>query len=85
MAIQIKGLEVLPEYRLQIIFEDGKEVIYDVKEDIETLPSYQPLSTEEGLFESVQLDPSNTCIIWTKDIDLPSDILYQYGSPIATQ
>ena len=85
MAIHIKTLRVLPEYRLQLTFEDGREVIYDVKEDAKTLPSYQPLLTEEGLFESVQLDPSNTCLIWTKEIDLPSDILYQYGTPVTAQ
>lgn len=83
MAIRIKNLKVLPDFCLQIIFEDGKEVVYDIKEDAKTLPSYQPLLTEKGLFEEVQLDPSRTCVTWTKEIDLPSDILYQYGTPVS--
>ncbi len=31
------------------------------------------------LFQQVQLDPSRTCVYWNEDIDLPSDVLYEYG------
>lgn len=82
MAIHIKTIKVLPDYCLRILFEDGKEVIYDVKDDADKLPTYRPLVTEQGLFERVQLDSSKTCIIWNKSIDLPSDILYEYGVPV---
>ena len=83
MLIRIKELHVLPDYCLQIRFEDGKEVIYDMKEDATMLPTYAPLLVEEGLFDSVTVDPSRTSIVWNKAIDLPSDILYDYGKPIA--
>lgn len=32
-----------------------------------------------GLFEQAKLDESRTDVSWTKDIDLPSDMLYEYG------
>ena len=81
MSIKIKSLKLLPDYKLDVIFENGYEVIYDVKDDIESLPTYKPLE-DKKLFDTVKVDQSSTSIIWTKAIDLPSDILYQYGTPI---
>ena len=41
------------------------------------------LKTVTGLFDQVQLDASRTCIYWNDEIDLPSDILYEYGKQIS--
>jgi hypothetical protein len=54
-------------------------VIYNVKEDIETIESYKDLAAVQGLFEQVQLDESRTCVFWNDQIDLPSDTIYEYG------
>ena len=54
--------------------------MYDVKDDIQTISSYEALKTIHGLFQQVQLDQSRTCIYWNDDIDLPSDALYEYGA-----
>lgn len=79
MIIRIKSLEPLDNYRLHVIFDDGKDVIYDVKEDINAIPSYSDLKTIPGLFETVHLDTSRTCVEWNEFIDLPSDAIYEYG------
>lgn len=50
---------------------DGKEVIYDVNEDIETIKEFQDLKSVYGLFDQVQLDESRTCVYWNDVIDLP--------------
>ena len=63
-------------------FEDGKVVLYDVNSDINDIPSYNELRTRKGLFNSVQIDASRTCVYWTDDIDLPSDIIYEYGKTL---
>ncbi len=76
--IRIRGLKALKDYMLDIVFDDGREVIYDVKEDM-GLPGYDALQTVPGLFGQVRLDDSRTCIFWNDHIDLPSDILYEYG------
>ncbi len=82
MICRIKTLEALPDYRLQVSFDDGKAVIYDVNEDIDTLPGYQLLKTVPGLFAQVQLDQSRTCVFWNSEIDLPSDAIYEYGEEL---
>ncbi len=83
MIKRIRTLQPLPEYRLYVQFDDGKAVIYDVKDDIQTLPNYDLLQTVTGLFQNVQLDESRTCVYWTDEIDLPSDTIYEYGDAVA--
>ena len=79
MIPKIKTVEPMPDYKLKVLFDDGKTVIYNVKEDIETIESYKNLAAVQGLFEQVQLDESRTCVYWNDQIDLPSDTIYEYG------
>ncbi len=80
--IRIRTIEPLNQYMLRAQFDDGKTVIYDVKDDISTIPSYESLMSTTGLFEQVQLDESRTCVYWNDEIDLPSDTIYEYGKEI---
>lgn len=82
MIPRIKKLEPLENYCLYAVFDDGKTVIYDVKEDIKNIPDYSVLMTTYGLFNQVQLDESRTCVFWNDYIDLPSDAVYEYGTPV---
>ena len=79
MIKRIKEIHAESDYLLDVLFDDGKHVKYDMKEDF-ALPGYRSLYEETGLFQQVQVDPSRTCVYWTEDIDLPSDILYEYGT-----
>ena len=45
----------MPDYMLLVSFDDGKQVLYDVKEDF-NLPEYSFLQSINGLFNQVQLD-----------------------------
>ena len=81
MIPRIRSIRPLPEYMLSVTFDDGKKVIYDVKEDM-TLPGYQLLREVVGLFQQVQVDKSRTCVFWNDEIDLPSDTIYEYGRAV---
>lgn len=83
MIPRIRDVKALPGYRLRVSFDDGKTVLYDVKEDIDRIESYRALMLIHGLFSQVQLDQSWTCVYWNDEIDLPSDTLYEYGKPTA--
>ncbi len=78
MLKRIDHIEPAENYLLRVTFEDGRQVVYDVKEDF-NLPGYSILREVEGLFQQVQLDKSRTCVFWNEDVDLPSDIIYEYG------
>lgn len=79
MLQRIKTIKPLPDYCLRAVFDDGQAVIYDVKDDMNQIPSYRVLETVAGLFNQVQLDQSRTCVFWNDEIDLPSDTIYEYG------
>ncbi len=81
MIRRIRGIEPLPDFLLSVSFDDGKRVVYDVKEDM-NLPGYDQLRNVCGLFQQVQLDASRTCVYWNDEIDLPSDAIYEYGKAI---
>ena len=83
MIPRIKGIKTLNNYRLLVEFDNGKRVVYDVKEDIETLADFRVLETEYGLFQNVQLDASRTCIYWNDQVDLASDTVLEYGQPVS--
>ena len=78
MIQRIASIQPLPDYMLSVVFDDGKKVIYDVKDDM-SLPGYSALRDVYGLFQQVQLDESRTCVFWNEDIDLPSHAIYEYG------
>lgn len=78
MIPRISSVRPLPDFLLAVDFDDGKRVLYDVKEDM-NLPGYDQLRAVTGLFQQVQLDQSRTCVYWNDEIDLPSDAIYQYG------
>ena len=82
MLPRIKSVKPMDNYRLLVVFEDGVTVMYDVGEDIDSIPSYRDLQTIHGLFQQVQIDQSKTCIYWNENIDLPSDTIREYGRPI---
>ena len=77
MIPRIKSVNPLKDSLLHVIFDDGKDCIYNVKDDINTIRSYRDLETITGLFEQVQLDESRTCVFWNDYIDLPSDTIYE--------
>ena len=79
MIPRISKLTVLDNYVLYVEFDDGHKVMYDVMDDIKTLPSFRALVDVNGLFKQVQLDTSRTCVYWNDEIDLASDSIYEYG------
>ena len=78
MIPRISSIKPMPDYFLDVSFDDGRRVIYDVKEDMH-LPGCSALRDVYGLFQQVQVDESRTCVYWNENIDLPSHALYEYG------
>lgn len=84
MIPRIASVKPLDNYILYVTFDDGKQCLYNVKEDIDTIEQYKDLELIEGLFKQVQLDESRTCVYWNDYIDLPSDTIYEYGKSISS-
>ena len=82
MIPRITSVKPHENYILYVIFDDGKECLYNVKEDIDSIEQYKDLETIQGLFEQAQLDESRTCVFWNEYIDLASDTIYEYGKEV---
>lgn len=79
MIPRISKLLVLDDFVLFVEFDDGYKVLYDVKDDIKTLPSFRALLDVYRLFNQVQIDTSRTCVFGNDEIDLASDNIYEFG------
>lgn len=82
MIPRIKSISAQDDFKLKVLFDDGKKVIYDVNQDIEQISDFEPLKTLYGLWKQVKLDESRTCVFWNDMIDLPSDTIYEYGTSV---
>lgn len=82
MLPRIKTVKPTEGFKLRVTFDDGREVLYDVSDDIKTIESFCVLQTVPGLFEQVKLDESRTCVYWNDRIDLASDTIYEFGRPM---
>lgn len=82
MIPRIKTITPEDNFKLKVLFDDGKYVLYDVNQDIEQIDEFKPLRTLFGLWNQIQLDESRTCVFWNDRIDLPSDTIYEYGVEI---
>ncbi len=82
---RIERIETKEDFQLIIWFNNGECVIYDVKDDIDSIDEFGVLKTEPHLFENVRVDESRTCIYWNDRVDLPSDTLLEYGKRITPE
>ena len=57
MIQRIKSVQPLPDYMLSIVFDNGRHVLYDVKEDM-NLPGYDARRRITGLFPKCSLLPA---------------------------
>ena len=60
MIVRVKSVSPLDDYMLHVVFDNGKSVLYDVKDDIQNIPTYADLKNIRGLYNNVQLDESRT-------------------------
>jgi len=79
---RIKSIEIQPDYKLVVLFDDNRKVLYNVEEDIDSIDAFRPLKETPGLWQQAQVDKSRTVVSWNDIIDLPSDTLYEYGTVI---
>lgn len=65
MIPRIKKMSVLDDYILFVKFDDGYKVLYDVKDDIKTLPSFRALVDVYGLLNKLSWTPAELVYIGT--------------------
>lgn len=84
MFHKIKNVFPLPEYKLSVQFSEGVTKIYDFKPLFDKYPYFEELK-DVSLFNKVTVDVGGYGIIWSDDLDLSCDELYDNGVLVATQ
>ena len=77
--VWIVEAEVLNDYTLKLVFNDGRKKIFDVKPLIEKQDIYKPLKNNK-LFERFKLD--GWTVSWADGtIDIAPEYLYENSAP----
>ena len=84
MFHKIKNVAALPEYKLSVQFSEGVTKMYDVKPLFEKIPSFKELKDSAGEFAGVSVDVGGYGIVWSEDLDLSCDELWENGTQVDT-
>ena len=84
MFHKIKNVSALPEYKLSVQFSEGVTKLYDVKPLFEKIPFFAELKDNCAEFASVTVDVGGYGIVWSDDLDLSCDELWENGAQVDT-
>ncbi len=80
---KIRGVVTLPDMKLFVQFTNGTTKFYDVAPLMERFPVFKALE-DTVLFEGVEVDAGGYGVVWSDDIDLSCDELWEHGEVVAT-
>jgi predicted transcriptional regulator len=83
MFHKVQSVKPLHDYNLFITFQDGSTKLYDVKPLFYQWDVFKDLTTITGLFEQVAVDAGGYGIVWSDNIDLSCDELWENGESVS--
>ena len=81
----LKRIELKENLIIISEFNDGRITSYDLKNQIDKIPVYNDLLNNESLYNTGNLPPDGSGIIWNDDIDIAAEELYYNGTLIETK
>lgn len=81
MTYRIKEVVPLENFVVLVIFQDGVEKKYDIKQLLDRFPQFKAFENEKGLFEKVTVDAGGYGIAWNDELDLAADEIWCNGNP----
>lgn len=85
MTIYAKKIKFLEGVALEVTFQDGKVVRYDMSKMFSKYPQLKELKTNRELFESGHLDPGGFGIIWNDELDFDAMSIYEEGEVVGQE
>lgn len=85
MFVRGIGVKFLGDVTLEVTFQDGKIIRYDMSEMFSKYPQLEELRRNRELFESGHLDPGGYGIIWNDELDFEVDSIYDDGEVVGYQ
>ena len=84
MFHKVKAVSALPDFMLSVQFTEGVTKIYDVKPLFDKWVPFKVLEESKELFVNVEVDTGGYGIIWSDDLDLSCDELFENGERVET-
>lgn len=79
MALKVEFLE---DVTLQMLFQDGKVIRYDMSKMFSKYPQLEELRKNRALFESGHLDLTGFAVVWNDDLDFDATSIYDDGEVV---
>lgn len=79
MHIRATDVTFLDNVIVEVTFQDGKIIRYDLSRMFSKFPQLKELETNRKLFESGHLDPGGYGIIWNDELDFDASSIYEDG------
>lgn len=79
MLHRIKSVKPLDDLTISVIFRNGIEVEYDIKQLYNKFPQFRQLEHMRKLYENVRVDIGGYGIVWNDELDLDADVIWDFG------
>lgn len=85
MTMYAKKVRFLEDVIVEITFNDGKIVRYDMSKMFLKYPQLEELRRNRTLFENGHLDPGGFGIIWNDELDFDATSIYECGQVVGQE
>ena len=82
MIIHATKVRFLEDVVLEMTFQDGKIIRYDMSKMFSKYPQLEELRRNRNLFESGYLDPGGYGVIWNDELDFDATGIYEDGEVV---
>lgn len=79
MVNRVKTVKPLDGLTLLVLFQNGEEKLYDVKQLFSVFPQFEVFMTNKALFDNIQVDTGGYGISWNDELDLDAEELWENG------
>lgn len=85
MTMYAKKVRFLEDVIVEITFNDGKIIRYDMSKMFSKYPQLEELRRNRTLFENGHLDPGGFGIIWNDELDFDATGIYECGQVVGQE
>lgn len=82
MSIRATKVAFLEDVVLEMTFQDGKVIRYDMSKMFSKYPQLIELRNNRELFVNGHLDPGGFGVIWNDDLDFEAAGIYEFGTVV---
>ena len=79
MTHRIIKVKTLENFVVSVVFQDGIEKVYDIRNLFSEYPQFVVLKSDVELFKQAKVDVGGCGISWNDDLDLASEELWDNG------